>query len=61
MLPPDKLRFIIRSVATAYGNDADMLVFKRAEAIEATEQILIDNSIRQQCSPDIASIWNKRK
>ena len=46
---------------TFYGNDADILVFKRAEAIEATEQILIDNSIRQQCSPDIAPIWNKRK
>ncbi len=46
---------------TFYGNDAEMLVFKRAEAIEATEQILSENSIRQQCSPDIAPIWNKRK
>jgi hypothetical protein len=43
------------------GNDSDMLVFKRAEAFEATEQMLIDNSIRQQCSPDIARVWNKRK
>ncbi len=46
---------------TFYGNDTDMLVFKRAEAIAATEQVLIDNGIRQQCSSDIAPIWNKPK
>jgi S1-C subfamily serine protease len=46
---------------TFYGNDTDMLVFKRADAIAATEQVLVDNGIRQQCSPDIAPIWNKRK
>jgi S1-C subfamily serine protease len=45
---------------TFHGNDTDMIVFKRAEALEATEQILIENSIRQQCSPDIAPIWNKK-
>jgi hypothetical protein len=38
-----------------------MIVFKRAEAIDSTEQILVDNSIRQQCSADIAPIWSKRK
>jgi S1-C subfamily serine protease len=45
---------------TFHGNDADMLVFNRAEAIEATEQILIDNSIRQQFSADIAPIWKRK-
>jgi S1-C subfamily serine protease len=46
---------------TFQGNDSDMIVFRRKEAIEATEAVLVDNSIRQQCSPDIAPIWNKKK
>jgi hypothetical protein len=27
----------------------------------ATEEILSDNSFRNQCSPDIAPVWNKKK
>jgi hypothetical protein len=46
---------------TFQGNDTDMIVFNRTEAIAATEEILDDNSIRQQCSSDIAPIWNKKK
>ena len=38
-----------------------MLVFKRQEALDATEEILSDNGIRQPCSPDIAPIWNDGK
>jgi len=37
----------------------DTIVFKRQEAMDATEEILADNSIRQQCSSDIAPVWNQ--
>jgi PDZ domain len=46
---------------TFQGNDSDMIVFKRSEALEATEEILNDNSIRRQCSSDIEPVWNKKK
>jgi S1-C subfamily serine protease len=39
----------------------DTIVFRRKEAFEATEEILSDNGIRDQCSPDIAPIWNAKK
>jgi len=39
----------------------DTIVFRRKEALDATEEILNDNGIRQQCSSDIAPIWNKAK
>ncbi len=38
----------------------DTLVFKRQEVMNATEEILNDNSIRQRCSPDIAPVWTKK-
>jgi hypothetical protein len=44
-----------------HGNETDTIVFKRKEALAATEEILNDNSIRQQCSPDIAPIWKQTK
>ena len=46
---------------TFYGNETDSFVFKRKEALDATEEILSDNGIREQCSPDIASIWKPKK
>jgi S1-C subfamily serine protease len=46
---------------TFHGNQTDMIVFNRKEALDATEEILSDNGIRQQYSPDIALIWNQRK
>jgi S1-C subfamily serine protease len=46
---------------TFRGQANDAIVFKRKEALDATEEILSDNGIRQQCSPDIAPIWNKKK
>jgi S1-C subfamily serine protease len=39
----------------------DTIIFRRQEALDATEEILNDNGIRQQCSPDIAPIWNGKK
>jgi len=46
---------------TFHGNETDSIVFKRKEALNATEEILNDNGIRQQCSPDIAPIWSQKK
>jgi hypothetical protein len=46
---------------TFNGNETDMVVFKRKEALDSTEEILSDNGIRQQCSPDIAPVWNRKK
>jgi S1-C subfamily serine protease len=39
----------------------DTIVFNRKEALDATEEILSDNGIRGQYSPDIAPIWNAKK
>jgi S1-C subfamily serine protease len=41
-----------------YGLLAPTLVFPRAEMVAATEQILTDNDIRSQGSPDTMAIWN---
>jgi S1-C subfamily serine protease len=46
---------------TFHGKETDMLVFKRKELVDATEEILSDNGIRQQCSADIAPVWNQAK
>jgi S1-C subfamily serine protease len=46
---------------TFQGHAANTFVFKRQEALDATDEILGDNGIRQQCSPDIAPIWNEGK
>ena len=46
---------------TFQGHATFTIVFKRQEALDATEEILRDNGIRRQCSPDIAPIWNDGK
>jgi hypothetical protein len=43
-----------------YGQLAQMLVFPRIEMNAATDQILMDNDIRSQGSPDTMAIWNAR-
>jgi PDZ domain len=42
---------------TFYGRHTDKIVFNRKAALAATEQVLNDNGIRQQCSPDMAKVW----
>jgi hypothetical protein len=37
------------------------MVFPRAEMAAATEEILADNGIRSQGSPDALAIWNARR
>jgi S1-C subfamily serine protease len=46
---------------TFHGNETDKIVFNRKEVLDATEEILNDNGIRQQCSPDITPIWSQKK
>ena len=36
----------------------ESLVFPRAEVINATEEVLTDNGLRSQASPDMLAIWN---
>jgi S1-C subfamily serine protease len=40
---------------------SETMVFDHQEALRATEEILSDNGIRQQCSEDLASVWSKKK
>jgi S1-C subfamily serine protease len=37
------------------------LVFRREEALKATDEILADEGIRRQCSEDLEGIWRARK
>ena len=41
-----------------HGQHVDKIVFDRKEVLAATEQILNDNGIRQQCSPDLLKVWD---
>jgi hypothetical protein len=43
-----------------HGSYADTIVFKRKEALDATEEILNDNGIRQPYSKDIAPVWSRQ-
>lgn len=40
---------------------AEIIVFNRAQAIKSTEEILTDNGIRSQGSPDTLSVWETKK
>jgi S1-C subfamily serine protease len=40
---------------------AETLVFPRAEMLAATDDILNDNGVRSQGSPDTMAVWNARK
>jgi len=41
-----------------YGLIAPLVVFPRSEMAAATDQILLDNDIRSQGSPDVMAIWD---
>ena len=40
--------------------NSETMVFDRLETLKATDEILSDNSVRQQASEDIAPIWSKK-
>ena len=40
---------------------SETIVFDRLEALKATDDILSDNSVRQQASEDILPIWKNKE
>jgi hypothetical protein len=48
--------FVIIRFAAAGG---EALVLPRAEMMAATDQVLRDNGIREQASPELLAIWQK--
>ncbi len=48
-------KYIVFKFAGAY----EMMVFDRQELIDSTEQILEDEGIRYQMSPDLSKMWNE--
>ena len=40
--------------------NSETIVFDRQEVLKATDEILSDNSVRQQASEDIAPVWSKK-
>jgi len=40
--------------------DGEALVFPRKEVVAATEEILTDNGVRAQGSPDMMEVWNAK-
>ncbi len=47
-------------VITFNDKSSETFVFDRQEILKATDEILSDNSVRQQASEDIAPIWSKK-
>ena len=43
------------------GKLSDTLVFKRDEILANTDEILSDNNVRSQGSPDMMAVWNEKK
>ncbi len=43
-----------------YGHDRESPVFRRSEMEAATNEILNDNNVRSQGSPDMMAIWNAK-
>jgi hypothetical protein len=43
------------------GRNTDTLVFRRADMVADTDEILTDNNVRNQGSPDMMAIWSARK
>jgi S1-C subfamily serine protease len=58
ILRDSKDEFIRIDFDNRYG---ETLVFPRAEMLAATDEILTDNGIRSQGSPDVLAVWNAKK
>ena len=42
------------------GHEREKLVFPRAEMVAATDEILTDNGIRSQGTPDTLAVWDAK-
>jgi hypothetical protein len=58
VLRDSKEEFIVVEFESRRGGET--FVFPRAECIAATDEILTDNGVRSQGSPDTMAIWNAR-
>ncbi len=58
ILRDSKREFVVIEFEDRY---AETLVFPRAQTLAATEDILDDNDIRRQGSPDTLEVWNSKK
>jgi len=58
LLRDSKDEFIRIEFDNRYG---ETLVFPRADMLAATDEILTDNGIRSQGSPDALAVWNAKK
>jgi hypothetical protein len=43
-----------------FGYHRETLVFRRTELLSATDEVLTNNGIRNQGSPDMLAIWNTK-
>jgi hypothetical protein len=57
LLRDSKDKFVRIEFFNRYG---ETLVFPRTEMLAATDEILTDNGIRSQGSPDMLSVWNAK-
>jgi hypothetical protein len=57
LLRTSKDEFLVFDFA---GRSSETLVFPRKEMIDATEEILNDNGVRAQGSPDTMGVWNQK-
>jgi len=48
------------TIITFDDKNSETIVFDRLETLKATDDILSDNSVRQQASEDIAPVWSKK-
>ncbi|HEY5227867.1 MAG TPA: trypsin-like peptidase domain-containing protein [Opitutaceae bacterium] len=57
---------LLRDAQTDYitirflDRNKETIVFPRKEALEATEQILSDNGVREQASPELLEVWRSK-
>jgi len=43
-----------------HGKGHEILVFPRKEMVAATDEILTDNGVRSQASPELLAVWNEK-
>ena len=57
ILRDSKDEFVTIEFDNRYG---ETMVFPRAQMLAATDEILTDNGVRSQGSPDTLAIWNAK-
>jgi hypothetical protein len=57
LLRDSRDEFIVLEFA---GHGGESPIFPRKEMLAATEEILTDNGVRSQGSPDTLSVWNAK-